>query len=275
MLERGESALVERGSNVQSLVRAFGLLEKVVSREGGIGLADLAKSANLHNSTTFHLVRTLVELGYLRQAPDTKRYHAGHMLFSVAAGALTEIELVATAGPFLEELVRETGESVYLATRSGDEVMIVAVVPGSGAIQLRGRAGTLRPPHATALGKVLLAALPAAHLSLLLERLPLSALTENTITDRGLLLHELERVRESGMAFDDGEFDAEIRCMAVPVYNFVGQVAAAIGISGPAWRLKLQVVGEKASQLRIVARKLSEALGGGQYLARRKNEGQV
>jgi IclR family KDG regulon transcriptional repressor len=126
----------------------------------------------------------------------------------------------------------------------------------------------LRPPQATALGKVLLAALPAAHLSLLLERLLLRALTENTITDRELLLQELERVRQSGMAFDDGEFDTEIRCMAVPVYNFVGQVAAAVGISGPAWRLKLQVVGEKALQLRIVAAKLSEALGGRPGLAR-------
>jgi hypothetical protein len=109
---------------------------------------------------------------------------------------------------------------------------------------------TLRPPQATALGKVLLAALPAAHLSLLLERLLLRALTENTITDRELLLQELERVRQSGMAFDDGEFDTEIR------------------ISGPAWRLKLQVVGEKALQLRIVAAKLSEALGGRPGLAR-------
>ena len=251
----------ERSGGVQSLMRAFALLEEIARREGGIGLAELAKHVGLHSSTTFHLVRTMVDLGYVRQATDSKRYHVGHKLFATAASALTEIELVAAAGPFLEELARQTGESIYLATRYGDEIMVIAVVPGSGAVQLRGRAGSLRPPHATALGKVLLAALPPVQLPDLLERLHLPALTEKTTTDRPALLREMQRVRQSGIAFDDGEFDLEVRCMAVPVYNFAGQVIAALGVSGPAWRLKLQVVGDKASQLRETARKLSAALG--------------
>lgn len=262
MLEDQEHPTAERAGSVQSLVRAFRLLDAIVGREGGAGLADLAKQVGLHNSTAFHLLRTMVELGYLRQSSETKRYHAGHRLFSAAAKALTEIELVATSGPFLEELAREAGESACLATRSGDEIMIVAVVPGGGAIHLRGRPGTLRPPHATALGKVMLAGLPQGHLHTLLDRLPLEALTENTTTDKKALLQELDTIRQSGIAFDDREFDSEIRCMAVPVYNFVGQVAAAIGISGPAWRLKLQLMGEKASLLRAIAGRLSEAIGG-------------
>ena len=250
-----------RQDGVQSLGRAFALLEEIANQEHGIGLANLAKVVGLHSSTTFHLVRTLVSFEYVRQDAETRRYHVGHKLFSTAASALTENALVSTASPYMEELARKTGESVYVAARYGDEIMVIAVVPGTGAVQLRGRPGSLRPPHATALGKCLVAALPPAQLSSLLDRVPLPALTPTTITDRTVLLTELERVHRSGIAFDDCEFDAEVRCVAVPVYNFIGTVTAAIAVSGPAWRMKLQVVGETVSHLRETALAISAALG--------------
>jgi DNA-binding IclR family transcriptional regulator len=84
----------EKGSSVQSLVRAFAILEEVGRAAGGIGLADISKAVGLHNSTTFHLTKTMVQLGYLRQDRDTKRYRLGRPLFSLAAGALNEVETV-------------------------------------------------------------------------------------------------------------------------------------------------------------------------------------
>ena len=96
---------------VQSLGRAFAILEEVARHREGIGLADLSKSVGLHNSTTFHLAKTMVSLGYLRQEKDSKRYRVGRPLFALAASALDEIEMVNLATPVLEELSRETSES--------------------------------------------------------------------------------------------------------------------------------------------------------------------
>src|SRR5262245_29865446 len=79
---------------VQSLGRAFAILEEVARHREGIGLADLSKRVGLHNSTTFHLAKTMVSLGYIRQARDTKRYRVGRPLFALAASALDEIEMV-------------------------------------------------------------------------------------------------------------------------------------------------------------------------------------
>src|SRR5215831_5655183 len=71
---RSEGADVDRqGGGVQSLGRAFAILEEVARHREGIGLADLTKLVRLHNSTTFHLAKTLVSLGYLRQERDSKR----------------------------------------------------------------------------------------------------------------------------------------------------------------------------------------------------------
>jgi IclR family acetate operon transcriptional repressor len=68
-------------------------------------------------------------------------------------------------------------------------------------------------------------------------------------------------VRRKGIAYDDGEFDAEIRCVAVPVHDFAGRVAGAVGISGAVWRLSLQSLQDKARQVREAARTLSAQLG--------------
>jgi DNA-binding IclR family transcriptional regulator len=128
-------------------------------------------------------------------------------------------------------------------------------------LQLSNRTGTTRPAHATALGKVLLAALPPQDLAQFLAGIELRRLTPKTIVGREALLRELEEVRKRGIAFDDGEFDAEVRCVAVPVYDFAGRVAGAIGISGPIWRLSQQSLQDKAKQARVSAAELSTGLG--------------
>ena len=85
--------------------------------------------------------------------------------------------------------------------------------------------------------------------------------TPKTIVERDALMAEIEQVRRDGIAFDDGELDAEVRCVAVPVRDFLGRVAGAIGISGPMWRLPLQSLHEKSKLVRQSAAELSLELG--------------
>lgn len=250
----------ERGG-IQSLERAFAILEQIARHRDGIALADLCKSVGLHSSTTFHLVRTMVQLGYASQNADSKRYKIGRKVFSLAAGALDENELVNRATPILEVLTERSGESSHFAIRSGDDIVIVAKTGGAGMFQLVDRAGAVRPPNATALGKVLLAALTPAQIDRFLEKHELVRFTPKTIVEREALLAELEQVRSNGIAFDDGEFDAEVRCVAVPVFDFLGRVAGAIGVSGPMWRLSLQSLQEKSKVVRQSAAELSVELG--------------
>jgi DNA-binding IclR family transcriptional regulator len=63
------------------------------------------------------------------------------------------------------------------------------------------------------------------------------------------------------MAFDDGEFNAEVRCVAVPVYNFTGDVVGALGVSGPIWRMSEQVMQSRAKSVKAAANRLSAEFG--------------
>ena len=224
-------------------------------------LRELAKRVGLHNSTTFHLVKTMASLGYVRQIKDTKRYRIGRPLFALAASALDEIEMVSMATPVLDDLSRETGESSHFATRMSDAVVVMARTPGPGAFQLTERMGVVRPAYCTALGKVILAALRPDQLERYLDRVELKPLAPNTITDRARLLQDIVEVRSAGIAFDDCEFDSELRCAAMPVFDFSGQVVGAIGISGPVWRLSIQALQSRARNLEAAAKRLSEAFG--------------
>jgi IclR family transcriptional regulator, KDG regulon repressor len=246
---------------VQSIGRAFAILEEVARNRDGIALADLSKRVGLHNSTTFHLVNTMVSLGYIRQIKESKRYRIGRPLFALAASALDEMEMVSMATPVLDDLSRETGESSHFASRMSDAVVVMARTPGPGAFQLTDRVGVVRPAYCTALGKVILAALRPDQLDRYLDRIELKALTSKTITSPQRLRRELQDVRRTGIAFDDGEFNNEVRCAAMPVYDFSGQVVGAIGISGPVWRLSIQALQNKSRDLSEAAKQLSEAFG--------------
>ena len=246
---------------VQSLGRAFAILEEVARHRDGIGLAELSKRVGLHNSTTFHLAKTMVSLGYLRQEKDSKRYRIGRPLFVLAARALNEVEMVNLATPVLEELSRETGESSHFSVRMGDAVVVIARTGGPGAFQFADRVGVVRPAHCTALGKVILAALRDDQLENFLQHAELKPSTPKSITDRAALRREIAEVRRSGIAYDDGEFNAEVRCTAAPVRDFTGQVTGALGISGPIWRLSIQALQARAKIVQAAANRLSAKFG--------------
>jgi DNA-binding IclR family transcriptional regulator len=258
-----EQASDRQHVGVQSLGRAFSILEEVARHREGIGLADLSKRVGLHNSTAFHLAKTLVALGYIRQETDSRRYRIGRPLFALAASALDEIEMVSLAKPIMEKLSTDTGESSHFAVRMGDAIVVIARTSGPGAFQLAERVGVVRPAHCTALGKIILAALSADQLDRFLARVELAPLTDNTITKVPTLLREIEEVRRSGIAFDDGEFNPEVRCVAVPVTDFTGQVVGALGISGPVWRLSIQALKSRAKAMQAAADRLSREFGAG------------
>jgi IclR family transcriptional regulator, KDG regulon repressor len=259
-----DEAVEARASvGIQSLGRAFGILEEVARHRDGIGLADLSRLVGLHNSTTFHLAKTMAALGYLRQEKDTKRYRIGRPLFALAASALDEIEMINVATPILEELARQTGECSHFAVRMGDAIVVIARTSGPGAFQLADRVGVVRPAHCTALGKAILAALPPDQLAGLLKRTGLKPSTEKSITEIPVLLREIEEIKRTAIAFDDGEFNLEVRCIAVPVKNFTGKVIGALGVSGPVWRLSNQAVKSRAKLVQEAAARLSGEFGAG------------
>jgi len=197
----------------------------------------------------------------VRQLKDSKRYRIGRPLFALAASALDEVEMTSLATPILEQLSRDTGEAAHFSVRMSDAVVVLARTSGPGAFQLTDRVGLMRPAHCTALGKVMLAAMAREQFDRFVARAEFKAYTSNSITSVEQLRREIASVRRAGMAIDDGEFDPELRCVAIAVRDFSGQVIGAIGISGPVWRLSIEALQKRARAVRIAAEALSAEFG--------------
>ncbi len=139
------------------------------------------------------------------------------------------------ARPLCKQLAAATGETVNLATLSGNSALYLDQVAGPSALQPHNWVGQHIPLHATSNGKVLMAWLPDAELSDLLGRLP--AYTGSTITSKAALRKQLEDVRESGYAVAVDELEVGLTAIAAPVRNAHGDVVCSMSVSGPTFRL--------------------------------------
>jgi IclR family acetate operon transcriptional repressor len=242
---------------VQSLERAFDLLERLADAGGELGLSELAGSSGLPLPTIHRLMRTLVACGYVRQQPN-RRYALGPRL--IRLGESASRLLGAWARPHLARLAEETGETANMALLDGDEVVYVAQAPSRHSMRMFTEVGRRVLPHSTGVGKALLAHHGDEEVRELLARTGMPAATEKTITSPDDFLKALQRVRESGYAVDDNEQEIGVRCIAVPVPG--APTDTAVSVSGPAGRLTDAARDAFVPLLKEVARDLSEALAG-------------
>ncbi|MEP9384838.1 IclR family transcriptional regulator [Nocardioides sp. KR10-350] len=217
---------------VQSLDRALDLLETLAHAEGTLGVGELADRTGLAPGTVHRLLQGLHARGFVRR-DGSRRYSLGTGALQLADAA--QRALVRSARPFLADLVRLSGETANLAVLEGDDVVYVGQVSSPHTLRMFAEVGRHVPPHSTAVGKVLLAALPRDRAAALLRRTGLASRTSATITDPDAFAVELDRVRERGWAVDEQEQETGVRCVAVPV-GVPGRIVAALSVSGPADR---------------------------------------
>jgi len=240
---------------VQSIERAFDLLEMLADAGEPVGLSELATVSGLPLPTVHRLMRTLVNRGYVRQE-TSRRYTLGSRL--IRLGETSSRMLGTWLRPFLVQLVRLTGETANLAMLDGDEVVYIAQVPSPHSMRMFTEPGRRVRPHCTAVGKALLAQLAPGEARAVLGRDGMPALTPATITDPDLLLAHLEVIRKQGYAVDEGEQEVGVRCFAVAVPD--APASLAISTSGPQARMTNDAAARIVPALKRTAREVSETI---------------
>lgn len=237
------------------LHKALDILETILGDEGknqtgGVKLSDLARAVNMPKATVYRILSTLESRGFLDRGSGGG-YRVARKLFDLQQPFPLEQILHRVAQPRLEELAKSCRETVNLGILDGGEVVVINTVESPQAVRMTSKVGNRRHLHSTAIGKVLLAALPEKEMMRLLRLKGLPRLTPYTIVSRIALMTELERVLERGYAIDGQENELEGRCIAAPVTGPDGRVVAALSISGPVFRMDL-------SRARLLAPKLKQ-----------------
>jgi DNA-binding IclR family transcriptional regulator len=254
------NATVEASGGVQSVDRALSILE-ILARSGECGVTEIAAALAVHKSTAFRLVATLEQHGLVEQVEGRGKYRLGVGLLRLAGATSSRLDVVQEARPLCKQLAAATGETVNLATLSGNSALYLDQVAGSSALQTHNWVGQHIPLHATSNGKVLMAWLGTAELNDLLGRLP--SYTEQTITSKAGLRKQLEQVREAGYAVAVDELEIGLTAIAAPVHNAHGDVVCSMSVSGPSFRLTAERVTDVVPLVVDAADELSHRLGWG------------
>lgn len=259
--ERDGAAVAEengskvRSGSVQSIERAFGLLEMMADAGGMMGLSQLATASGLPLPTIHRLVRTLVDLGYVRQEPS-RQYVLGPKL--IRLGETSSHMLSVWARPHLARLVDEFGESANMAMLDGDQIVYLAQVQSRHSMRMFTEVGRRVLPHCTAVGKAILSQLRETEVRELLQRTGMPKHTETTITDVDEFTAQLRKAQEQGYAVDEGEQELGVRCIAVAVPDVPSRLA--MSISGPAGRMSEDLVAKAVPLLSNAAQAFSDDL---------------
>ena len=252
------SAGAKGTGGVQSLERAFAILETMADAGGVISLSQLANDAQLPLPTIHRLVRTLVDLGYVRQEAS-RQYSLGPRL--IRLGDTTSRMLGRWARPHMERLAHELGESVNLAMLDGDQIVYVGQVMASrNSMRMFTEVGRRLLPHSTGVGKAIMASMDRDEVLALLDRTGMPAMTSHTITTPEAFVAELDRTLERGYALDEGEQEVGVRCVAVAVPG--APQPLALSVSGPLPRMTDDFVAEAVAPLHQAAEAVAAQMRG-------------
>ncbi len=245
---------------VQSVDRTIDLLEALATRRGPTGISELAQMVGLHVSTVHRLLAALVDRGYVRQDPETSRYHLGARVFSLATAADLHLDLRLVARPYLERMMRQSGETASLVTVTEQEIVFLDQVASMHLVKMLSAPGLRAPLYCTGTGKALLAFKERAFAEPTLAS-PMRARTSRTIVTRAALEAELDEIRATGYSIDEEEMEDGVRCLAVPIFDRLRSCVGAMSVSGPTTRLTRERMLKFAPIACRIAADLSAQLG--------------
>jgi IclR family KDG regulon transcriptional repressor len=245
---------------VQSVERAATIIEELAKEYDGLGVTELSNRIDLHKSTVYRLLSTLVTLGYAEQNPKTQRYRLGMKLLYLGGTILERMDLRLEAHDLLKQLSEDVNETIHLVVPDGNHVLYIDKIDSMKTIRMYSQIGRRATFYSSAVGKAILAYSEDNFIDRVIS-MGLKKRTSNTITDAHELRECLLNVRLNGYSIDDEENEEDIRCVGAPIFGHTGNVIGAISVSGPAMTVTTEKIEYLAGKTKECAKKISLRMG--------------
>lgn len=246
---------------VQSVDRALSILELLSDYDEGLRIIDISEKVNLHKSTVHRLLKTLMHKGFVEQDLITNKYKISLKLYELGSKRTESLDILKVSKPYTKALMQSFNEVVHLVIRDGNDIVYIDKVEANNTIRMASNIGKRSPLYCTAVGKAILAYTDEKEVERVWRNSNIKKLTKNTIIDFKVFKEELKKVRELGYAVDDEENEIGVRCVGAPIFDYNGEVAGAISISGPTIRVTRDQVERIGSEIKKYAKLISRELG--------------
>lgn len=250
----------DRSYNITALQRGLRLLQLFSESPLGLTAKQVAGRSRLPVSTVHRFLVNLEGTGFLNCGGDGV-YRLGIACFAIGQAALGQLDIRKVSLPYLQELNRQTRETIHLTVRHGLSAVYVEKLDSPEQLRIYSRIGAAVPLYCTAVGKVMLAYMPDEERERVLPQLALKRLTPNTAGSLQELRAELYRVRKNGYACDLEEHELHIRCVAAPIWDHSGIVNASLSITAPMVRMTVTRLRQLAPLIQTAGLQISRELG--------------
>jgi DNA-binding IclR family transcriptional regulator len=246
-------------SNVQSVERAFSILQTIGQNPDGIGAAEIAQAIDLPRPTVIRLLNTMQAVDAVERLPDETTYRIGDGILALSASQPFSRRLVMIVRPFLQQIADQTKETVYLSIPDGNQTHYIDQIDSQYHIQGSNWIDTKVPLHIVADGKLFLSTWDDVALNQYFND-TFEPYASNAIQTLPQLQAQLQAISQSGLAFTRNEFEEGLVACAAPIKNQNGQIVAALTIGGPAYRLTEENTKQFAQLLKETAEVISKKL---------------
>lgn len=231
-----------------------------------LSIKEISQKMEIPKTTAFRVATTLVKNNFLEQNNENKKYSLGINTYILGNRYLSIHTLEKVGHSYLEEIVKELGESASISVFDKTESVIVDKIDGVHSIRVVSQIGLRNPLHCSGSGKVYLGYLePEDCRNVIRQISPLKAHTPYTITDPEKLFENVSAVRDRGYSYDDEEIHSGQICISAPVYDHFNKVYAAITVSGPKERILCKGIDNIGKQLMGHCEQMSKELGCTKY----------
>lgn len=245
---------------INSLVKAVNILKLYLDEDKSLGITDFSRALDIPKPTVQNIVSTLEENGLLEKDPMTQKYRLGPVLFQLGMQYANTMDLTMIARVWLEKLCHQYGEMSQAGIVMGERIVVVMKVEPDANYMVFPQAGSVVPPHSSAIGKVLLSWMSPVLRERILSGYMYTKFTEKTIDSREAYLRELEKVKKNGIAFDFQESINGLSCIAGPVFNNKNECMAAVSLSGNASKIESRK-DEITDAVKYICFRISEQMG--------------
>lgn len=244
----------------RTVERTFAILQLIADSKDGITLQEIANEMDMAKSSAFVIVQTLLELNYISTVQNNnKKYCLGIETFSLGMKYVNDMSLVEQCAAYLPPIAEKYDKTAFVAVLNGTKIVYVYKYVAQNARLASCALGTRKEAYATSLGKAIIAFLPEAEQSALVDKIQFKALTNFTITSKERFLDEIEQTRKRGYSLDVRELEDITSCCGAPIFNYNGEVIAAASLSD----IYNENLDDKkvAEDLKDVALQISKCLG--------------
>ncbi len=244
--------------NVKSADRALAVLEVFSDLGKPLSLSELSRLTRTPISSCHGLVHTLKQRGYLYALQGSRQFYPTKRLAQMALAIGRHDPVLARLVPHMQALRDATGETIILGKNHENNVIYLEVVEGTSTVRYTAQAGEQKPLHSSAIGKAILAQLDSRTLAQTIATLPLTRITDNTITSMRKLRADIKLTQQRGYSLTRGENVSDVMAIAIAIDLGSGQDPVGLAVAGPLQRMQ-QRLEQRIEALREAASRLNQA----------------